>query len=470
MRLPKFFQLKEPAQGRVSDGTSDPQSSGARTAYRASQTGVQLTAESSSASGTDEPREPFSGEQMAGRTKEAFAQHDPAELPSWFTSPRPPRWLNRALAVTVAAIFLGIFVWRAMGSVTGVFTNVVIAVFLALAMEPMILWLVRHRWKRGPATLTVLLGLLLLAAVVFALFGKMFVEQTAQLIGSLPDVYSSASTWLQTKFDVHIPEMSDLQKQLIDQYGQDAANQVLAIGAGLATFLFNTSVVLLVAYYLAAAGPKFRATVCAFVTPNRQAEFLKLWEITQSKIADYINSRVVLAAISSVATYLFLEFAVDVPYALPLAVFTGVVSQFVPTIGTYIGGALPIIFALTAGQVYGAVWILAFIVAYQQFENLWLSPKISSRALSLNPAVAFLVVLSFGAIFGALGAFLALPVAATIQAIGSTYLRRHELVDSDLLRDPESAPREAANTGVSRTASAAGVAVTPDEDTTTLRP
>lgn len=374
---------------------------------------------------------------MEHETKRAFAAHDPSNLPSWFTSPHPPRWVNRALATAIVAIFVGIFVWRAMGSVTGVFTNVVIAFFLALAMEPMILWLVRRRWKRSTASITVLLGLLLVAAAVFAVFGKMFVEQTAQLISSLPNVYSASSTWLQGKFDVQIPEMNDLQKQLINEYGQNAAGQVLAIGAGLASFLFNASVVLLVSYYLAAAGPKFRATVCAFVTPTRQSEFLKLWEITQTKISDYINSRVVLSAISSAATYLFLEFAVQVPYALPLAVFTGVVSQFVPTIGTYIGGALPIVFALTNGEMYGALWILVFIIAYQQFENLWLSPKISSMALSLNPAVAFLVVLSFGAIFGALGAFLALPVAATIQAIGSTYLRRHELVDSELLRDPQ---------------------------------
>lgn len=448
MRLPKFFQLRHPEQDVPDASAGSPEQEDSLAQSLGAGLGASSSATQKSSLRSGKKRgvrsaevEPLTDEQMAGRTKEAFAQHDPALLPSWFTSPRPPRWLSRALATTIFAIFLGIFVWRAMGSVTGVFTNVVIAVFLALAMEPMILWLVKHRWKRGAATISVLIGMLLVTLLVFALFGKMFVEQSSQLIASLPDVYASVADWLKAKFDVHIPEMNDLQKQLVNEYGQDAATQVIAIGAGVASFLFNASVVLLVAYYLAAAGPKFRATVCAFVTPNRQSEFLKLWEITQTKIADYINSRVVLAAFSSVATYLFLEFAVDVPYALPLAVFTGVTSQFVPTIGTYIGGALPIIFALTAGQVYGAIWILAFVIAYQQFENLWLSPKISSRALSLNPAVAFLVVLSFGAIFGALGAFLALPVAATIQAIGSTYLRRHELVDSELLRDPEVAAR-----------------------------
>ena len=86
-----------------------------------------------------------------------------------------------------------------------------------------------------------------------------------------------------------------------------------------------------------------------------------------------------------------------------------------------------------------ALAVLVFIVVYQQIENYIFSPKISQKALEMNPAVAFVVVLAFGAVFGALGAFLALPVAATIQAVASTYLRRHELVDSAMLREHEPA-------------------------------
>ncbi len=56
----------------------------------------------------------------------------------------------------------------------------------------------------------------------------------------------------------------------------------------------------------------------------------------------------------------------------------------------------------------------------------------------MNPAVSFVVVLAFGAVFGALGAFLALPIAATIQAVGNTYLQRHELIESHMLHDPDS--------------------------------
>src|SRR5690606_34072904 len=135
-----------------------------------------------------------------------------------------------------------------------------------------------------------------------------------------------------------------------------------------------------------------------------------------------------------------------IPYSLPLALFTGIVSQFVPTIGTYIGGALPVLLALAESPVK-ALGVLVFIVVYQQVENYIFAPKISEKALEMNPAVAFVVVLAFGAVFGALGAFLALPVAATIQAVMSTYLQRHELIESHMLHDPGRGPRDGGSPG-----------------------
>lgn len=444
MRFPKLFQKK--SQGSTAAGGST--SLGSRSAAGgipspkapsdSSSKGARASDGSlSQATYPNQQALNYVDENVEARTNRAYAAHSPEDLPAWYTSPKPPRWFHRALVVSVLTVFVAVFIWRAMGNVTGLFINLVIAFFLALVMEPMILWLVKRGWKRGMATITVLFTMIVLVIVLIAVFGQMFYQQTAQLLASIPAAYESAALWIEGKLEVEIPAMSELQSQLLDAFGQDAAGQVLAIGAGVASTLFNASVVLLVAFYMAAAGPKFRASVCAWVTPNRQEEFLRLWEITQRKVSDYINSRLVLATVCVIFTYIFF-LIIKLPYALPLAIFVGVVSQFVPTIGTYIGGALPIVFALTSGNVTGAVLILVFIVLYQQVENMWFSPLISSMALELNPAIAFVVVLAFGAIFGALGAFLALPVAATIQAIGSTYLQRHELVDSALLRDPGS--------------------------------
>ncbi|MUH60507.1 AI-2E family transporter [Bifidobacterium sp. GSD1FS] len=128
--------------------------------------------------------------------------------------------------------------------------------------------------------------------------------------------------------------------------------------------------------------------------------------------------------------------AIKVPYWLPLALFCGIVSQFVPTIGTYLGGALPVLFAWgERGWVY-AVAVVVFITVYQQIENLLLSPKISERTMDLNPCIAFLSVLVFGALFGALGAFLALPITASIQVLFQVSTKRYDLVDMPLMNDP----------------------------------
>jgi len=352
---------------------------------------------------------------------------------------RPPRWLARALAMAVVAVFLGIGAWNAMRSLRGVGVSLLLAVFLSLVLEPTVVRLVRHGWKRGVAAVTTLVGSIIVIAGVLALFGNLFVQQAIQLVEAVPGLYEQVADWLERRFSLDLPGVQELIGEATSRWGDDLASGALLVGGALVGGIFSVLTILLVTYYLLAAGPRFRAAVCEYLTPSRQQEVLRLWQITQAKVSDFMNTRIVLAALSTVAMAVFL-LILGTPYALPLALFTGVISQFVPTIGTYIGGALPVLVALTSQSPVRALVVVAFVVAYQQVENLWLSPRISARALEMNPAVAFVSVLAFGAVFGALGAFLALPIVATIQAVWSTYVRRHELVDSHMLRDPEALP------------------------------
>jgi len=352
------------------------------------------------------------------------------ELPPHWRSPVPPRWLPRALLMIGIAVFLAVMVWRAAGLLGNVITIVIISWFLSLAMEPLILWLGRRGIRRTWATGITMIGGLVLAAGMLALMGGLFISQLIDLVESVPRYYRQLRGWLHDDFEIDLPRTNELI-QTVSGYADDIGSQVLGVPTAVAGTLFTSTAVLLVVYYMASQGPKFRAAVCRYLAPHRQREVLRIWELSQDKVAGFINSRVVLAAISTVATFLFLT-VLRVPYALPLAVFTGLVSQFVPTVGTYIGGAAPVLVALAVDPIKALI-VLIFIVAYQQVENLVLTPKVSQKSLQLNPAVAFLSVLAFGALFGALGAILALPVVATIQAVGSTYFRRHELIESELL-------------------------------------
>lgn len=350
-------------------------------------------------------------------------------------SVHPPRWLWRALLMAVIAVFGAILTWYAMRSLQGLLVNLLIAVFIALALEPPTLWLVSKGWKRSAAAATSLFGALIAMIAMFSLFGNLFVRQLIQLVQSLPDLYDELRNFVAQRWDTTLPEADELFKNAWTKWGDNVTDSAISVGTALATGLFAFLTIMLVTFYLLEAGPKFRKSVCQFMQPKRQIELLWMWEVTQSKVAGFLNSRVILALASSTAAFIFLTI-IKTPYSLPLALFLGVVSQFIPTIGTYIGGALPVLVALSAQGLSRGIAVLVFIIAYQQVENLWLSPKISGKALEMNPAMSFVVVIAFGSVFGALGAFLALPIAATIQAIGTTYLRRHELVESALLHDP----------------------------------
>jgi predicted PurR-regulated permease PerM len=382
---------------------------------------------------------PVAPDEPAARTVRAPAPTSARrQTPGAGDSSIPPRWLGRALVMAVGAVFAGILVWRSASMLGNVITIIVISWFVALAMEPMILWLGRRGMKRPLATGVTMIGSLVVGIGILALFGGLFVNQLVDLVQSIPDYYADLRTFLGDRFGIELPRTDELLSNAGDYVG-DLAPGIVGVGTSIAGGLFTATAVLLVVYYMASAGPKFRAAVCRYLAPNRQREVLRLWEVSQDKVAGFITSRIVLAVISTATTWLFLQL-LGIPYALPLATFTGLVSQFIPTVGTYIGGALPVLVALSVSPLR-ALAVLAFIIAYQQVENLFLTPKVSQRSLALNPAVAFLSVLAFGAVFGPLGAFLSLPVTATIQAVMSTYLRRHELVDPTLLQEEETGRR-----------------------------
>ena len=378
---------------------------------------------------------PGTTEAAAAATGESGATPDDSVRPVQHDSRKPPRWVPRALFMAAVTVFVAIFAWHAMGALRGLIVNIIISFFLSLVLEPFVVWLVKHGWKRGVAAITAIIGGIAVIVAIAAMFGNLFVQQVIQLAETIPDLYNDVKVFAADRFDIVVPESGDLLRQGFSQFGSNVAADALVIGTTLVSFVFAFLTILLVTYYLLAAGPRFRAAVCRWFTPNHQGEVLRLWDITQTKVSGFINSRIALAALSSIATFVFL-LILKTDYALPLAVFVGVVSQFVPTVGTYIGGALPVVVALTSQGLGQAIAVVVFIVAYQQLENMIIAPKISARALEMNPAVSFVVVIAFGAVFGALGAFLALPVAATIQAVSSTYLKRHELIESPMLHDP----------------------------------
>lgn len=337
--------------------------------------------------------------------------------------------------MAVGAAFFALFVWHAGRALAGLAAMLLVAFFLALALEPLVLWFVRRGVRRGVAAAASMLSTTLVLLGIVGISGQLFVTQVLELGRAVPGVYERVQELLLERFALVLPDADAVVLTAVERWGEELAGRALGVGSSILTGIFTVMTVGIVTYYLTAAGPRFRASICRWLAPARQREVLQVWEVAQGRVTDFITTRITLAAIATVVTVVFLS-VLGTPYALPLGLFTGVVSQFVPSIGVYLGGALPAVIALSTQSPWHALGIIAFVIAYQHVENFGIAPRVSPRTLEMNPAVSLVAVIAFGAVLGWLGAFLAQPIAATIRAVATTYVHRHDLVDSELFQDP----------------------------------
>lgn len=349
-----------------------------------------------------------------------------------------PRWLPRAFVLAAATVVLFAGGLWLLARLKGLLLLLLTSLFLAFAIEPAVNWLAARGWRRGPATGVMFLLIAVIAALFFGVLGSLLVSQATALADGFPGYVDSLVDWINDTFgtrlsqDTIFNELPGLTGQLGRHFSQLAGN-VWGLGATALGVIFQGLGVLLFTFYLSAQGPQFRRVVCSLLPPRRQREVLRAWEIAVSKTGGYLYSRALLALFSGIAHYVALAL-LDVPSALALAVWVGAISQFIPTVGTYLAGVVPVLVALARDPVT-ALWVLLFIIAYQQFENYLLQPRITARTLDMHPAVAFGAVLAGTAVIGPVGALLALPVGASLQAFLGAYIRRYDVEDHPLTTD-----------------------------------
>jgi predicted PurR-regulated permease PerM len=279
---------------------------------------------------------------------------------------------------------------------------------------------------------------LLLLGISFFVWaiGSLLVDQITGFVDEAPTYIEDVEDWINDTFDANV-EFDDLIQEFQEggraqEFAGNLAGNIVSAGATVLAVVFQILTILLFTFYLVADGPRLRRAILSILPQEQQLEVLRVWEIAIDKTGGYIYSRALLAVFSTLAHWL--AFAIiGIPFPLPLALWVGLMSQFVPTIGTYIAGALPILIALISDPI-DAVWVLLVVVVYQQIENYLLAPPIQAETMDIHPAVAFGGVIAGASILGPVGALLALPAGATLQAFVSTYVQRHEVVESHLTR------------------------------------
>ncbi|GAA3485949.1 MULTISPECIES: AI-2E family transporter [Streptomyces] len=342
-----------------------------------------------------------------------------------------PRWLPRAMVLALALFACYQLGEWAFHQLITLLLNIVIAFFLALAVEPAVSRMAARGMRRGLATFLVFFGVMLAGIGFVVMLGSMLAGQILTMVDEFPKYLDSVISWVNHTFNTELSrvEVQDslLRSDWLQKYVQNSASGVLDVSTTVLGGLFKLLTIFLFSFYFAADGPRLRRALCSVLPPARQAEVLRAWEIAVDKTGGYLYSRGLMALVSGIAHYVLLV-VLDVPYAPALAVWVGLISQFIPTLGTYLAGALPMLIAFTVDPWY-ALWVLCFVVVYQQFENYILQPKLTEKTVDIHPAVAFGSVVAGTALMGAVGALIAIPAVATLQAFLGAYVKRYDVTD-----------------------------------------
>lgn len=341
------------------------------------------------------------------------------ELP--YGQPGPPLARSSPFAMgffaalgALAAVALG---W-AIVAAGPVLVLVGVSLFLAVGLNPLVVMLQHRGISRRLAVAVVATGLAL-SMVAFATLAvpplfrqantlrERAPDYAAQLAGSSP-----AMADLDRRFDL-VQRLEGLaaEEELLDEEGEE---QILDLAQGAAAAAAATLTALVLTVYFLASLPHARVAAERLVPRSRRARAGLLTEGVLERIGGYVLGKVVTAVIAGLGALVVLAL-LGVPHSIALAIFVAVTSV-IPLIGATIGAVVAAGVAFTVSVSAGLIAI-AFFVVYQQIENFWLIPRVMKETVDVSPAATLVAALVGGALFGIVGALLAIPVAAAVKLV-----------------------------------------------------
>jgi predicted PurR-regulated permease PerM len=372
------------------------------------------TPEPAGESGTQDGENPDATERRTINVRIGFDQHN----------------LRRTLLIIFIAIIMFQVVMWSWTLLARFAFNILLAWLVAISFDPVVSWLAHKGLRRGAATAIVAVVVLALIGGFIALFGGVLATQITDLVLALPGLVLDIVNWINSTFDSRIDpnqliDNLNLTSAQITDIASGLAGGILGVAVGIVAVIFDFVTIVVFSFYFSADAPRIKRFIASWLPPAQQVMFIKVWDISVTKAGGFVISKIALATLSAVFHVGFF-YLIDVPYWLPMGIFAGVVSQFIPTIGTYIGVALPALFSAFADPL-DVIWIILFATVYQQIENYVFTPRISTRTMDINSGVALASVFIGAALFGPIGAIIGIPLVAIVIAVIEAYGQRYEI-------------------------------------------
>ncbi|MEU0491642.1 AI-2E family transporter [Nocardiopsis sp. NPDC006139] len=317
-----------------------------------------------------------------------------------------------ALGVLVAWLMV-----QALVGVRGVLVYILVALFLAVGLNPMIEFLhVRARMPRWAAIVTVCLALVAFAAVFVWAIVPPLSAQIAGLAAGLPAMIGDLQ---ENPFFADLNERYDLldklQGAVVDpDVGRQLFGGLVGVGQVVVDSLVASFTIFILTLFFMASLHGILDVCYRLVPRSRRDGVREIGDEIVLRIGAFIAGQLVVAAITGLVAFLFL-WAVGSAYALTLALVVGV-TALIPLVGTTIG-ALAASLAMVVVDPWLGLFTLAFFLVYQQIESYVISPRVMRRAVHVSPTANITAALVGGAMMGLVGALLAIPVAASLTIV-----------------------------------------------------
>jgi predicted PurR-regulated permease PerM len=330
------------------------------------------------------------------------------------------------ILTTVAVVVLTYLAGKLIYRLRDILLLMVVAGFLAVILNPLVVYVQRRVHRRGWAvTIVTFWAALVFVGLVLA-FGYPLVNGLTHLAHRLPSYVQAASDghgWIgHLVRRLHLEAWVRRNAPKLQSIGTSLARPALSFGKGAAALLATLGTIAALVLLLLLEGPRLRRGLLRQMSPGRAERYTRLAHEINQSVTGYVLGDLATSVIAGVVVFVTLA-AVRVPFPLLWALWVALVD-FLPEIGGALAGIPTVLFALghslTAGIVTAAVF-----VGYQQLENHVLNPVIMSKTVRINPLlvlVSILVGSSIGAWLGGLfggfvAALISIPCAAALQII-----------------------------------------------------
>ncbi len=352
-----------------------------------------------------------------------------------------PRWVQ---LVALPLFVLGAWATaRAAGHVLLLF---IVATLIALLLNPAVTLLRRARFPRGIAVLVVYLLLIVVLTGAVALLINPIGDQVSAIQRNVPSYVEDANegladlqAWLNDQgVDVQIAAQGRTALQTLgDRLTEGSGNVVEFTREALTTLVEASLAVILIivlSVYMLLYGERIGAQVRRLIPQGDGSREDDFPSRIQHAVLGYVRGQLLFSTIMGASAGVMLWvlgslgiFPEGKTYALAFGVFFGI-AELIPYVGPAIGAAPPVLAALFGPEPIDALWLVIAFTGLQQLEGHVVAPNVFAQALRINPILVIFALLMGHQLYGLIGAFIALPIAAMLRET-VIYFRRHLVLE-----------------------------------------